>query len=158
MTADAKDAWKQIAKNSRATSEAETDRGHTAYFLGCRANGGEAELAFRQARAIAIELRKEDGLDAEYHCFPKKPTGILPGSIRHAICQITGDHVAIHADVLLGMEAELADARHAMHFAQYLLAAWMAGDTTIVAYLEQNREGMANVAAGRSWSYNGDKK
>jgi hypothetical protein len=146
-------SWKEIADAYRHSANAQISRANAAYdLLGRAVHRAFADEAIEQAKTIARELRKEDGLNAHRMCFPSKPTGVTEDSIQHKLRFVSLDRVAVHADVLLSMEAELAEALAALHSARELLAKTRTGDLDLVInVLETNKAGYENVSEGRAW-------
>lgn len=152
MTEDTKAKWREIAEQSRKRAAEATDRKYRAYEArgtAPRDVSGPIERAYE----IARKLRLEDGANFRLMCFAPQRDPAPASTLRSQNIVIPGDHVGVHADQLLAMEHELADALAAMHSARAELAMWMAGDyrETTAAELERVRENLANVAAGRIW-------
>lgn len=152
MTDDTRAKWREIAEQSRQRAVEATDRKHRAY-LACGTPRRDVSEPIERAYAIARQLRLEDGANFRLMCVPPKRDPVPAASLRSRDTVIPGDHVGVHADQLLAMEHELADALAAMHSARAELAMWMAGDypELTVAELERVRENLANVAAGKAW-------
>lgn len=152
MTEETRVKWREIAEQSRRRAAEAVDRKHRAYEA-CGSPRRDVSEPVERAYAVARALRLEDGANFRTMCFPPQRDPRPAAALRSQNTVIPGDHVGVHADQLLAMEYELAEALAAMHSARAELAMWMAGDyrEATAADLERVRENLANVAAGKAW-------
>lgn len=125
--------WLQIAEREREAARAAWRRLQSALVLsGSATGGGDAARALDEARAIAERLRAEHhATAASFDRLPDVWIGLR--SVRNEHRVITGDHVAIHADTLIRMEAEIAKAISEMHDAKARLAEYHVSATSPIA-------------------------